>query len=1041
MTIHREIHLEDEICADLAAAGWLFDPTDASRYDRTQALYLDDVIAWIKASQPKAWEAIDKSHGTAAPKVIAERLRKALDAQGTLAVLRNGFDLIGLKHALAMCQFKPALAMNADLQSRYAANRLRVVRQVRYSVHSENCIDLVLFVNGIPVATAELKSHYTQGIQDAIYQYQTDREPLFKPKNAPEPLLAFPGGALVHFAVSNAEAAMTTRLAGLDTVFLPFNQGNAGGAGNPPKDGIATDYLWKDVWQRDSFLQILGRYLVPVKNDKKQLTGWIFPRYHQLKVTRKLVAAVSAEGPGHKYLVQHSAGSGKTNSIAWSAHFLADLHDAQDQKVFDTVIVISDRTVLDTQLREAIESFERTRGVVAVVTGEGASKSKELAEALSAVKKIVVCTIQTFPFALEEVRKLAATRHKRFAVIADEAHSSQTNETAAKLKLVLSAAELAEVQDGGEISTEDILAAQMSAKANADEKAGITYVAFTATPKEKTLQLFGTRPDPTRPAAADNLPAAFDVYSMRQAIEEGFILDVLKTWTSYKVAFSLAHHGKAIDSREVDRSEAMKGIMGWVRLHEYNIAQRVQVVVEHYRKHVAGLLAGKAKAMVVTGSRKEAIRWQKATRKYIADHGYRIETLVAFSGEVIDLDSGPDPFTETSKDLNPRLAGQDIRSAFKSGDYQLLLVANKFQTGFDEPLLCAMYVDKRLGGIQAVQTLSRLNRCYPGKDQTFVVDFINDPADILAAFKPYYETAELAGITDPYIVHELKAKLDGQGYYDNYEVERVVTVALKGKKAKQSDLDAATTPVADRLLKTYAEARRNHQAAGDDSKRAQAAKNTMDALILFKSDIAAYVRIYGFLSQIFDYGNTDIEKRSIFFRLLHPLLTYGREREGVDLSALRLTAYTIKNIGNARQDISDGDPVKLQPATETGSGQVQDKTKVALSELIAQVNDLFEGDLTPGDKLVYVNDVIRGKLMESEKLIEQAMNNTKEQFANSPDLTHELINAVMDALTAHSAMSKQALESEKLRNDMKDVLLGVGRLWEGLRERGKEACE
>jgi type I site-specific restriction-modification system R (restriction) subunit len=422
-----------------------------------------------------------------------------------------------------------------------------------------------------------------------------------------EPLLAFPGGALVHFAVSNAEAAMTTRLAGLDTVFLPFNQGNAGGAGNPSKEGIATDYLWKEVWQRDSFLQILGRYLVPVKNDKKQLTGWIFPRYHQLKVTRKLVAAVAAEGPGHKYLVQHSAGSGKTNSIAWSAHFLADLHDAQDQKVFDTVIVISDRTVLDTQLREAIESFERTRGVVAVVTGEGASKSKELAEALSAGKKIVVCTIQTFPFALEEVRKLAATRHKRFAVIADEAHSSQTNETAAKLKLVLSAAELAEVQDGGEISTEDILAAQMSAKANADEKAGITYVAFTATPKEKTLQLFGTRPDSTRPAAADNLPAAFDVYSMRQAIEEGFILDVLKTYTSYKVAFSLAHHGKTIDSREVDRSEAMKGIMGWVRLHEYNIAQRVQVVVEHYRKHVAGLLGGKAKAMVVTGSRKEAV--------------------------------------------------------------------------------------------------------------------------------------------------------------------------------------------------------------------------------------------------------------------------------------------------------------------------------------------------------------------------------------------------------------------------------------------------
>jgi type I restriction enzyme R subunit len=1033
-SVHKEIKFEDEVCADLAAAGWLHDAGDASHYDRTQALFVDDVVAWIKASQPKTWESVEKGHGASAPRVVAERLRKALDTQGTLSVLRLGFDMIGLKAPIAMCQFKPALGMNADLQARYGANRLRVVRQVHYSVHHENSIDLVLFLNGIPVATCELKSHYTQSVQDAIYQYKTDREPVFKPKNAPEPLLAFPGGALVHFAVSNTEAAMTTRLAGLDTTFLPFNQGNAGGSGNPPKAGIATDYLWREVWQRDRFLQILGRYLVPVKNTKKQLVGWIFPRYHQLTVTRKLVAAVNAEGPGGKYLVQHSAGSGKTNSIAWTAHFLADLHDAKDQKVFDTVIVISDRTVLDDQLREAIMAFERTQGVVAVITGEGASKSKELAEALAAGKKIVVCTIQTFPFALEEVRKLAASKGKRFAVIADEAHSSQTNETAAKLKLVLSAAELAELQDGGDVTAEDILAAQMTAKAGGED-AGITYVAFTATPKEKTLQLFGTRPDPKRPPAPDNIPQPFHVYSMRQAIEEGFILDVLKTYTSYKVAFSLAHHGKTIDSKEVDKSEAMKGIMGWVRLHEYNIAQRVQVVVEHYRKHVAGLLGGQAKAMVVTGSRKEAVRWQKATRKYIADHGYKIEALVAFSGEVIDPESGPDPFTEHSKELNPKLGGQGIREAFKSGDYQLLLVANKFQTGFDEPLLCAMYVDKRLAGIQAVQTLSRLNRCYPGKDQTYVVDFVNDPADILASFKPYYETAELSGVTDPYLVHELKSKLDGQALYDTYEVDRVVNVAIKGKKAKTSEMDAAILPVANRLLTAFAEAKKALQAADDDAKKAKAAKDTMDSLILFKNDIAAYVRVYGFLSQIFDYGNTDIEKRSIFFRLLHPLLTYGREREGVDLSALKLTAYTIKSLGDPTLSLGAGEAVKIDPTDDIGSGQVQDMSKVALSELIAKVNDLFEGDLTPGDKLVYVNDVIKGKLMESEKLQEQAANNTKEQFAASPDLANEILGAVMDALTAHTAMSKQALESEKLRTDMKDVLLGAGKLWEGLRAK------
>jgi type I restriction enzyme R subunit len=528
---------------------------------------------------------------------------------------------------------------------------------------------------------------------------------------------------------------------------------------------------------------------------------------------------------------------------------------------------------------------------------------------------------------------------------------------------------------------------------------------------------------------------------MRQAIEEGFILDVLKTYTSYKVAFSLAHHGKdggqPIDSTEVDRSEAMRGIMGWVRLHEYNIAQRVQVVVEHFRKHVAGLLDGHARAMVVTGSRKEAVRWQKATRKYIADHGYRIDTLVAFSGEVFDPESGPDPFTEHSKELNPRLSGQDIRSAFKSGDYQLLLVANKFQTGFDEPLLCAMYVDKRLGGIQAVQTLSRLNRCHPGKDQTYVVDFVNDPADILAAFKPYYETAELAGVTDPHVVHELKAKLDGQGRYDDYEVDRVVKVALKGAKARTSELDAAITPVADRLLRAFAQAKKDWEAAGSDEKAAQAAKDRMDALILFKSDIAAYVRLYGFLSQIFDYGNTDIEKRSIFFRLLHPLLNFGREREGVDLSALKLTAYTIKSLGDPKLNLAAGEPGKLYGVDAVGSGQVQDKTRIALAELIEKVNDLFVGDLTPGDKLVYVNDVIKGKLMESSTLVEQALNNTQEQFNSSPDLDRELEGAIIDALAAHGAMSKQALESATVRADLKAVLVGAGRLWEGLREKAR----
>lgn len=581
MSLHKEISFESEICQHLAAHGWLYAEGDAANYDRARALFPADVFAWVQATQPQAWEILVKNHGDKAGETLLSRLRAQLDQRGTLDVLRHGIELLGLNQPLMLAQFKPALVINPAILARYAANRLRVVRQVKYSLHNENCIDLVLFLNGIPVATSELKTDFTQSITDAIDQYRFDRHP--RPKGqAAEPLLSFPNGALVHFAVSNSEVHMVTELKGPATRFLPFNQGDDGGKGNPvnPSGGHRTAYLWEQVWARESWLEILGRYLVNVRDKKKQIVETVFPRFHQLDVTRKLLPAVLRDGPGGRYLVQHSAGSGKTNSIAWTAHFLAELHDAIAAKVFDTVLVVSDRNVIDSQLQEALFDFQRQTGVVATITGEGSSKSAELAEALSGDKKIVVCTIQTFPFALETVRKLAATQGKRFAVIADEAHSSQTGEAAAKLKAVLSPDELKELQDGGEVSTEDILAAQMAARA--DDR-GITFVAFTATPKNKTMELFGTRPDPTQPAGPGNLPVPFHVYSMRQAIEEKFILDVLKNYTPYRLAFKLAHEGKDYDEKTVERSAAMKGIMGWVRLHPYNISQKVQIVAEHFR--------------------------------------------------------------------------------------------------------------------------------------------------------------------------------------------------------------------------------------------------------------------------------------------------------------------------------------------------------------------------------------------------------------------------------------------------------------------------
>ena len=638
--LHKEIEFEKDICAHLEASGWLYDQTDATAYDRARALFPADVLAWVQETQPKAWETLRDASGAAAPAMLLDRIRKQLDDRGTLEILRQGVEMQGLRQPLALAQFKPALSMNPELQARYGANRLRVVRQVRYSLHNENAIDLVLFLNGIPVATVELKSDFTQGVDDAVDQYRFDRNPKPKGQGSAEPLLDFPRGALVHFAVSNSAVRMTTKLEGAVTRFLPFDKGNQGGAGNPPNPtGHATAYLWEEVWARESWLEILGRYVVATRNPKKQIETVIFPRYHQLDATRALVGAVLSEGPGQKYLIQHSAGSGKTNSIAWTAHFLADLHDASQSKLFDSVLVVSDRTVLDDQLQDAIFAFQRTPGVVATITSEKGSKSGQLAEALAGGKKIVVCTIQTFPFALAEVQELAATQGKRFAVIADEAHSSQTGTAATMLKQVLSVEELRELEDGGEISNEDILAAQMATRANLT---GITYVAFTATPKAKTLELFGRRPDPSRPAGSGNLPKPFHIYSMRQAIEEGFILDVLRNYTSYKLAFKLASGGKEWDETEVEKSEALKGIMRWVRLHPYNISQKVKVVVEHFRSSVAPLLDGKAKAMVVTSSRQEVVRWQLAINKYIKEQGYKLGTLVAFSGEVRDEDLGPE---------------------------------------------------------------------------------------------------------------------------------------------------------------------------------------------------------------------------------------------------------------------------------------------------------------------------------------------------------------------------------------------------------------
>ena len=598
---------------------------------------------------------------------------------------------------------------------------------------------------------------------------------------------------------------------------------------------------------------------------------------------------------------------------------------------------------------------------------------------------------------------------------------------------MLSADAVAELEAGRGVDAEDLLAAQMGARAHDD---GITFVAFTATPKAKTLELFGTLDNPSAPPSETNRRRAFHTYSMRQAIEERFILDVLTNYTPYKTAFKLAQQGREMDEAEVERSAATKSLMRWVRLHPHNIAQKVQITVEHFRANVAPLLDGRAKAMVILASRQEAVRWKLAVDRYIAAEGVpRLRAIVAFSGEVDDLESFPDPVRETSAALNPDLRGRDVRDAFRDEDARLLLVANKFQTGFDEPLLCAMYVDRRLAGVQAVQTLSRLNRSHPGKDTTYVLDFVNSADEVLSAFRQYYQTAELADATDPDLVLSLKTKLDGGGWYDTHEVERVAAVRMD-PAATQARLSAALQPVAQRLLTRFAHATATLRDATDagEEERAEAAQDERDALQLMKTDMVEYTRLYTFLSQMIDFANTGLEKRHWFYGYLIRLLDFARERPTVDMSQVKLTHHAVRAISRAEMKLGDGEAEPLQPLLAAGSGAVMDKEKAQLAEIIAKMNTLFEGDLTEGDQLSYLN-ALAEKMVESEKLGQQARANSKAQFNASPSIDVELFEAAIAAMDAHKQLGTQVVNSANVREGLRTILLEDLQLYRKLRER------
>ena len=949
---HSEAAFETVIEAHLLSHGYI--PIVRGAFNRERAIFPETVLAFIHETQPKEWAKLEALLGDGTGEQIIGDLCKWMDIHGSLATLRHGFKCYG--RTLRAAYFKAAHGLNPELDSRYAANRLGLTRQLHYSPGSENSVDVTLSLNGIPVVTAELKNPLTgQWADDACRQYREDREPR-------DPIFTFKRRTLVHFAVDTDSVLMTTRLAGMATRFLPFDQGCNGAAGNPPDPAgrnYRTAYLWEEVLERDSLLDLFARFIhlqIDAKRDdrgrKVKTETMIFPRYHQLEAVRTLVDAARSEGVGNNYLVEHSAGSGKSNTIGWLTHRLASLHDAADARVFDTVVVVTDRVVLDQQLQDTIYQFEHKRGVVHRID----KSSRQLAEALNNAVPVIITTLQKFPFVTRRLLEMAEKSRttstgtlptRRCAVIIDEAHSSQGGETAIDLKGVLGGEELHErarkrAAEEGREDMEEIFRSM----AKRGKQPNLSFFAFTATPKHKTFSVF----------ARDRRPA--HRYTMRQAIEEDFILDVLKHYTTYRSYFNLLKACQ--EDPNVERKKAALGLARFIRLHPHNIAQKTEVMVEHFQAATRHKIGGRAKAMVVTGSRLEAVRYKQSLDRYIRSKGYAIKSLVAFSGTVVD-DKLPD-ITYTEPGMNDGISEKELPERFATQEYQVLLVAEKYQTGFDQPLLHTMYVDKRLAGIQAVQTLSRLNRTHPLKEDSFVLDFVNDPEEIREAFKTYYEGAEMGEEVDPARMYAIKSDLDASGIYLDEEVERFGAVYFTPKR-RQSALDhrkmnAALDPAVSRF-----EVRRK-----DDEEEAED----------WRGKMYAFLNLYGFLSQVIPYQDADLECLYVFLRHLATKLPRRSRGSAYQFDdEVRLEYYRLQKISEGSISLRDGEARPLDGPAEVGSGLVRPQP-VPLSQLIDIVNERFGTDFNQADQLFF--DQIIEAAMTDDGLRQAAAVNPGDKF-------------------------------------------------------------
>jgi len=990
---------EEAIEASLLAGGYL--KSEPSHFDRVLGLDTTELFAFIGASQVKAWEQlVARGYGGGVPGAqtgFAKRLASEIDIRGTVDVLRHGVVDYGV--TIQLSYFKPAHGLTPELQLKYGKNRVSVTRQLKYETANENSLDLAILVNGIPTATAELKNPLTnQNVEHAIAQYRRDRDP----SN-----VTLARRAVVHFAVDPDRVAMATRLDGARTQFLPFNQGsggagNAGGAGNPSNSsGHRTSYLWEEVWQRDAWLDLLARFVhveMPKKGakaTKKQHAVTIFPRFHQWDAVRKLEVEAKVSGPGMNYMVQHSAGSGKSNTIAWICHRLSNLHDAQDAKVFDKVIVITDRLVLDKQLQETIYQFEHAKGVVVKVDKD----SNQLADALSGEQaKIIITTLQKFPFVLN---KLAEVKKRNYAVVIDEAHSSQTGESAKDLRAALSkgkgvddaSLEAAEAEEAAEEvrrgDGEDQVVVSVAGRGRQEN---ISFFAFTATPKAKTLELFGRRE--MTPDGVRYVP--FHLYSMRQAIEEGFILDVLANYATYKTYWKIEKTVR--DDPEHDKARAKAAIARFVSLHPTNLAQKAEIIVEHFRQHTAAKVGGHAKAMVVTSSRLHAVRYKQAIDKYIGENNYaNVSALVAFSGKVID---DGDSFTEASMNAFP---DSETAELFDTNEYQVLIVAEKFQTGFDQPLLHTMYVDKILSGLNAVQTLSRLNRIHPDKNDTFVLDFRNETDDIQKAFAPWFERTE-AIPTDPNLLWDTHRDLMAHEVIHADEIAGAVAELLNGKGV---DSHARVYGKLDPALTRFE-------------------KLDEDAQSGFRDLLGRFVSLYGFVAQIVAFTDANLERDYVYARALQARLP-GQDNERIDIgSEVALTHLRTEQIASGSASLDGGDGTIS--AIFSGKGKQNDPDSEHLSTIIEALNEKFGMNLNEEDQLLF--DQFEQTWVTNPEVMAQARNNEFENFRLVFD--RMFLETVVGRMDDNEAIFKRVLDDAEFQKTLMDLY--ANRVYQRLNE-------